>query len=175
SNPTASIETTLLYEVLQQAQQARDEAEAAANAAAASAATISPTKQAQWDQAFAERNRWDGSSAGLNASAGRASLGLGTASQANVVSSATDTTTGAATIVGWMGAGARSISIDSGGSLSTNQVSGFYNYTNHNLPIATAVGGITVQTLATTEYTVSFLGRNGRFFGVTRENGNQSS
>lgn len=105
SNPTASVESTLLYEVLQQAQQARDEAEAAANAAAASAATISPTKQAQWDQAFAERNRWDGSSAGLNASAGRASLGLGTASQANVVTSATDTTSGNVPLIGWMGMG----------------------------------------------------------------------
>ncbi|HTF85297.1 MAG TPA: hypothetical protein VL987_12005 [Cellvibrio sp.] len=43
SNPAASVETTLLYEVLEQAQQARDLAEAAADAAAASAATITPT------------------------------------------------------------------------------------------------------------------------------------
>src|SRR5690606_8104513 len=101
--------------------------------------------------------------------------GLVTASQANLVTSSTDTTAGRSTTVGWMGAGTRSIPVDAGGTLSTNQVRGFYNYTNHGLPLSTAVGGITVQILATTDYTVSFLGRNGRFFGVTRENGNQTS
>ena len=108
SNPAASVETTLLYEVLEQAQQARDEAEAAADAAAASAATISPTKQAQWDQAYSERNRWDGGSVGLNAATGRASLSLGTAAQANVVTSATDVATGRVATAGWMGLGASS-------------------------------------------------------------------
>lgn len=43
SNPAASVETTLLYEVLEQAQQARDDAEASADAAAASAASVTPT------------------------------------------------------------------------------------------------------------------------------------
>lgn len=100
---------------------------------------------------------------------------LGTASQANLVASNTDTTSGRVPTTGWMGAGARSIPVDAGGTLSTNQVSGFYNYTNHGLPLSTAVGGITVQILATADYTVSFLGRNGRFFGVTRENGNQTN
>lgn len=100
SNPAASVETTLLYEVLEQAQQARDEAEAAADAAAASAATISPTKQAQWDQAYSERNRWDGGSAGLNAAVARASLVLGTAAQANVTTSSTDKTANSALRVG---------------------------------------------------------------------------
>jgi hypothetical protein len=35
------------------------------------------TSQANWDTAFAERLRWDGGSTGLDASTGRASLGLG--------------------------------------------------------------------------------------------------
>jgi hypothetical protein len=35
------------------------------------------TSQANWNTAFAERLRWDGGSTGLDASAGRASLGLG--------------------------------------------------------------------------------------------------
>lgn len=105
SNPAASVETTLLYEVLEQAQQARDDAEAAADAAAASAATISPAKQAEWDQAFTERNRWNGGSAGLNAAIGRASLSLGTAAQANVVASVDDMTFGKVPNVGWMNLG----------------------------------------------------------------------
>lgn len=54
----------------------------------------SATKQAEWDQAYSERNRWDGGSAGLNAVTGRASLSLGTAAQANVTTSSTDTNSG---------------------------------------------------------------------------------
>lgn len=99
SNPAASVETTLLYEVLEQAQQARDEAEAAADAAAASAATISPTKQAQWDQAYSERNRWDGSVTGLNAATGRVSL------QLQKISSLTDVTVDRVVTTGFMGLG----------------------------------------------------------------------
>jgi hypothetical protein len=76
TNPPEDVALTVFYEILEQTQQARDDAEAAAIAAAASAATISPTKQAQWDQAYSERNRWDGGNSGLNAATGRASLDL---------------------------------------------------------------------------------------------------
>ena len=39
-----------------------------------------------WDQAFNQRNRWDGGSDGLNAATGRTSLGLGSLATANAVS-----------------------------------------------------------------------------------------
>lgn len=39
----------------------------------------SDISQINWDTAYSERGRWDGGSSGLNASTGRASLGLGTA------------------------------------------------------------------------------------------------
>jgi hypothetical protein len=39
------------------------------------------TRQGLWDTAYSERLYWDGSNTGLNAVAGRASLGLGTAAQ----------------------------------------------------------------------------------------------
>jgi hypothetical protein len=39
------------------------------------------TRQGLWDTAYSERLYWDGSSTGLNAAVGRASLGLGTAAQ----------------------------------------------------------------------------------------------
>ena len=42
----------------------------------------SNSSQANWDTAYSERLRWDGSSNGLNAATGRASLGLGSAAQA---------------------------------------------------------------------------------------------
>jgi hypothetical protein len=42
------------------------------------------TKQTEWDTAFSERLRWDGSSTGLNAATARTSLGLGTASTHSV-------------------------------------------------------------------------------------------
>ncbi len=41
----------------------------------------SNTSQANWNTAFSERLRWDGSNTGLNAATGRTSLGLGSASQ----------------------------------------------------------------------------------------------
>jgi hypothetical protein len=41
------------------------------------------TRQGLWDTAYSERLYWDGSSTGLNVVVGRASLGLGTAAQAN--------------------------------------------------------------------------------------------
>lgn len=94
SNPPDDPNLGVFYQILADTQLARDEAEAAAIAAAASAATITPTKQAQWDQAYTERNRWDGGGTGLVPATGRASLELGTAAQANVTTSETDTTTG---------------------------------------------------------------------------------
>lgn len=100
TNPPDDVALTVFYEILEQTQQACDDAEAAAIAAAASAATISPSKQAQWDQAYEERNRWDGSSAGLNAPAGRASLLLGNAAQATLMSTALDSTPDRAMKVG---------------------------------------------------------------------------
>lgn len=45
-------------------------------------------KQSQWDTAYSVRYRWDGSATGLNASTGRASLGLGGAATLNVGSAA---------------------------------------------------------------------------------------
>jgi hypothetical protein len=39
----------------------------------------STSSQANWDTAYTERARWDGGATGLNATTGRASLGLGTA------------------------------------------------------------------------------------------------
>lgn len=137
SSPAASVETTLLYEVLEKAQQARDDAEAAADAAAASAATISPTKQAQWDQAYSERNRWDGGSAGLNAATGRASLALGTASQANITTTSTDTTSGRVLRTGdagWLGLNpttennANNITVAANYQLSTGTPASFSNF-----------------------------------------------
>lgn len=40
---------------------------------------------AQWDTAYTERNRWDGGATGLDAAAGRASLGLGALATASAV------------------------------------------------------------------------------------------
>jgi hypothetical protein len=48
-------------------------------------------RQGQWDTAYSESNRWDGSNTGLNAATGRASLSLGSAAQ----SAATDFATAA--------------------------------------------------------------------------------
>ena len=45
--------------------------------------------QATWDTAYSERNQWDGSSAGLNAATGRATLGLGSAAQSATTDFAT--------------------------------------------------------------------------------------
>lgn len=62
--------------------------------------------QANWTIAYNERNRWDGGATGLDATTGRNSLGLGTASQANLVTSNTDTTAGRVLTVGsggWLG------------------------------------------------------------------------
>ena len=47
------------------------------------------TKQGQWDAAYSERLQWDGSGAGLDPSAGRASLGLGTAATTDATAYAT--------------------------------------------------------------------------------------
>jgi len=40
---------------------------------------ITNTKVGQWNTAYADRNKWDGGSTGLNAATGRSSLGLGSA------------------------------------------------------------------------------------------------
>lgn len=47
------------------------------------------TKQGQWDAAYSERLQWDGSGAGLDPSAGRASLELGTAATTDATAYAT--------------------------------------------------------------------------------------
>ncbi len=44
---------------------------------------ITNTKVGQWNTAYADRNKWDGGSTGLNAATGRTSLGLGTAATSN--------------------------------------------------------------------------------------------
>lgn len=68
--------------------------------------SITSANITNWNTAYTDRNKWDGGSAGLNAATGRNSLGLGTASQANLVTSSTDTTADRVTTVGWMGLGA---------------------------------------------------------------------
>lgn len=66
----------IFQQLLLEAQAARDDAIDAANAAENAAAAISPEKQAQWDEAYSDRMKWDGGADGLNAAAGRASLQL---------------------------------------------------------------------------------------------------
>jgi hypothetical protein len=66
----------IFQQLLLEAQEARDEAIAAANAAQEAAATISPEKQAQWDEAYSDRMKWSGGDDGLDAAAGRTSLQL---------------------------------------------------------------------------------------------------
>lgn len=66
----------IFQQLLLEAQEARDEAIAAANTAQEAAATISPEKQAQWDEAYSDRMKWNGGADGLNAVTGRASLQL---------------------------------------------------------------------------------------------------
>ena len=55
-------------------------------------------KDANWDTAYADRNKWDGGSTGLNAATGRTSLGLGTLATLSTVNAATitDNSVGAA-------------------------------------------------------------------------------
>lgn len=66
----------IFQQLLLEAQAARDDAIDAANAAQQAAATITPAKQAQWDEAYSDRMKWDGGADGLNAAAGRTSLQL---------------------------------------------------------------------------------------------------
>ncbi len=49
----------------------------------------SNTSQANWDTAYSERLRWDGSSTGLNAATARTTLGLGSAAQSSTADFAT--------------------------------------------------------------------------------------
>jgi len=62
--------------------------------------TISATggNSTQWNTAYADRNKWDGGATGLNATTGRASLGLGSLATLNTVNAATitDNSVGAA-------------------------------------------------------------------------------
>lgn len=51
-------------------------------------------EKANWNTAFSERTRWDGSSTGLNASTGRTSLGLGASATLNVANNLTTTGSG---------------------------------------------------------------------------------
>lgn len=46
-------------------------------------------KQTEWDTAYTDRNKWDGGATGLNASTGRASLGLGTVATTDATAYAT--------------------------------------------------------------------------------------
>lgn len=53
--------------------------------------TASGGNSGNWNTAYADRNKWDGGSTGLNAATGRTSLGLGTLATLNTVDAATIT------------------------------------------------------------------------------------
>lgn len=65
--------------------------------------------KSNWDSAYTDRLKWNGGSAGLNATTGRTSLGLGTAATKDVQTSLTDTTGGRLMEVGAFGLGVNGI------------------------------------------------------------------
>lgn len=120
--------------------------------------------QANWTIAYNERNRWDGGSTGLNAATGRTSLGLGTASQANLVTSATDTTAGSVPTVDWMGLGGNGVNV----SFANNDFSSLIA-TSMGAPNATYSVGLHIRGTANTAGNIAI--RNNSMYHQSLESG----
>jgi hypothetical protein len=149
-------------------------------------------KDANWDTAYADRNKWDGGSTGLNAATGRTSLGLGTLATLSTVNAATitDNSVGAAELnVTGNGSNGQVLTSDGDGTfswtakttntdtitsvgLSGSETAGTVTLTGAGATTLTQVGG-TIEIRSTdtnTTYTVGDGGLTQNNFTTTLKN-----
>ncbi|MDY0208336.1 MAG: pyocin knob domain-containing S74 family peptidase [Pseudomonas sp.] len=128
--------------------------------------------KSNWDDAYTDRLKWDGGSTGLNATTGRTSLGLGTATR-DAQTSLTDTTEGRLMEVGAFGLGGSS-GLSRITNANTHTITGFWragaNWTGSPYPgtVGQNQGGlIHLSTAGDSSYAIQLYGRmqgNNLFF-----------